>query len=420
MMGLNVTDGTRIGNFFGQLLDDGTNRHSYAHQLMQAFEGIINPALARSRSQRNVYSRVPHHVQPSQVDVNPYQLMMNADEDNVSETMTLMRQIQATISSKFKISGKLSTVAASLTGMNITIHGYSNFAIPTWHNTAVPQNTDASGTVTAKRYAELLRFLHRPTRTGNTDLPYPDDATTISTILYLVQDRNLTDAYPTNAKLVSITGRNNSVPPVRIMDPYDYNATTFHNAYLSGALIESLELDGSAVPLPNMENVLDEENTLFLQSAIPFSDIHRATNFVYTTTAGVYAEQRVPIGPHGQPSALMLYDLTQNRLPHFDKRVQGAVPTALPGFDIVPHMSLWTSIYSKIGFRVPNSDEKTRNRPNIPEKGSFLVWSPYRYYNGKIMTSDPENYFMITNLRTIFGTNVPLGETAHFLEVMPI
>nr|BBJ21306.1 defective capsid protein [Rosellinia necatrix partitivirus 3] len=164
MMGLNVYSDIRIGNFFGQLLSDGTNNHSYAHQLMQAFEGVINPALARSRSQRNVYSRVPHHVQPDATGFNPYQYFMNCDEDNVSEIMTLMRQIQSTISAKFKISGKLSSVAASLTGMNITIHSYSEFALPTWHRTIVPQNATASTSSPAKVFAGHLKFLSKPVR----------------------------------------------------------------------------------------------------------------------------------------------------------------------------------------------------------------------------------------------------------------
>jgi len=421
MMGLNVYDTRRIGNFFGQLLDDGTNRHSYGNQLMQAFEGIINPALARSRSQRNVYSRVTVHHVTHAAPHNPYWILMNCDEDNVSETMTLMRQIQSTISSKFKISGKLANVASSLTGMNITIHGYSNYAVPTWHATTVPQNETTSTTLTAKAYADKLKFLAKPTRTGDTDVGYPDDPTGLQAELYLVSNQNLSTPYPTDDHLVLFSGRNSSVPPVRILDPYDYNASTFHNVFLSGSIIESLELDASAVPLPNSETVLDDENTLFLQSAIPYSDIHRSTNFTFRANGAIWAERRVPIGPHGQPSAIMLYDASENRLPLFDKRVQGAVRNlGRNGFTLRGHMSLWSSIFSKIGFRIPNNDEKTNNRPNLADKGKFLVWSPYRYYNGKIVASGPENYFMITNLRTLFGTNPPLGEVSHFLEVMPV
>jgi hypothetical protein len=421
MMGLNVYSTIRIGNFFGQMLSDGTTNYSYAHQLMQAFEGIINPALARSRSQRNVYSRVPHHVQTDDIGFNPYQHLMNCDDDNVSETMTLMRQIQATISTKFKITGKLATVSASLTGMNITIHGYSNYAVPTWHRSTVPQNATASTLATAKTYSGQLRFLSKPDRSGDTDLKVPTDLNTIENYLYLVTSRNLTDGYPTDTNLVAFNGRNSSTPPVRILDPYDYNATTFHNAYLSGSFIESLELDASAVPLPNPDTVLDEENTLFLQSAIPYSDIHRSTNFTHRSTGAIWAERRAHIGPNGQPAAIMLYDMTENRIPNFDKKVHGYVRLLDGnGFNVRYHMALWTSIFNKIGFRIPNPDDKSHNRPSLEQKGKFLVWSPYRYYNGKVMSSGPENYFMITNLRTIFGTNPPLGETAHFLEVLPV
>jgi hypothetical protein len=426
MMGLDVYGSRRIGNFFAQMLDDTTNNNSYANQLFQAFEGIINPALARSRSQRNVYSRITHHVQPYTTTPNPYQLMMSADEDNVSETMSLMRQIQCTIAAKYKITGKLGSVIASLSGMNITIHGYSNFAVPTWHNHTVKQNQTTATTVTAKTYASKLRFLVIPDRTPDTDLKYPTDATTIDKLLYLVKKNKKSIIapvhFPADTDFVTINGRNSSVPPIRVLDPYDYNATTFHNVFLSGSIIESLELDASAVPLPNTDTVLDDDNTLFLQSAIPISDIHRATNFYYraATAGSIYAERRVPQGPHGQPSATLLYDMTENRLPNFDQNILGAIPATLPGFHIREHTSLWQSIYSKIGFRLPNADEKERSRPELTDKGKFLVWSPYRYYNGKVMSSIPENFYMITNLRTIFGTNPPLGEVAHFLEVIPV
>jgi hypothetical protein len=424
MMGLNVYGSRRIGNFFGQMLDDGTSNNSYAHQLFQAFEGVINPALARSRSQRNVYSRITHHVQPYTSTPNPYQLMMSCDEDNVSETMTLMRQIQTTISAKYKIAGPLASVIASLSGMNITIHGYSNFATPTWHNHTVKQNETSSTVITAKTFSTLTRFLVLPDRAPDTDLKYPTDESTIDKLLYLVKKGKKSATapvhYPADSDLVTFSGRNTSVPTIRVLDPYDYNATTFHNIYLSGSIIESLEIDGSAVPLPNTDTVLDDENTQFLQSAIPLSDVHRATNIYYRTTGAIWAERRVPQGPQGQAAATLLFDISENRLPNFDQNIHGALPTSLPGFNIRPHVSLWTSIYSKIGFRLPNADEKEHSRPELPDKGKFLVWSPYRYYNGKVMTSTPENYFMLTNLRTVFGTNPPLGETAHFLEVLPV
>jgi hypothetical protein len=420
MMGLDVYHNTRIGNFFGQLLSDGTNNFSYGHQLMQAFEGIINPALARSRSQRNVYSRVPHHVQDADNSVNPYFKLMNIDEDNVSETMTLMRQIQTTIKSKFTITGSLASVTASLTGMNILINGNSNYALPTWHATTVVQNATTATVVTAKTYATKLKFLAKPDRAQDTNILIPQDPTTITSLLYLVK-HTTAGVYPEDDNLVLFNGRHHATPAVRVLDPYDYNATTFHNVYLSGSIIESFELDAAAVPYPNLDTVLDEENTLFLQSSLPYSDIHRATNFIYRATGSISAEARVPIGPHGQPSAIMLYDAAQNRLPSFGSHTHGAVPAALPGFNLlsVP-LALWQYAYSKVGFRVPNPDSKTNNRPPLENKGKFLVWSPYRYYNGKVMTSGPENYFMITNLRTLFGTNPPLGETAHFLEVMPV
>jgi regulator of sigma D len=422
LLGQDVTSDSRIGNYFGQLLHDGTNNYSYGHQLMQSFEGIINPALARTRSQRNVYSRINYFTEELSMYDNPYEYLMAIDENNLSETVTTIRQIKSTIESKFKITGSLSSVMASATGLNITIHSYSDFAVPTWHSTAVPQNVTSSAIITAKSYCSKIGMFKDPPKSTSHEIGFPTDSKGLEKQLLLADETDTKSiGYPASADTVKFTPRHTASPPIRVLDPYDYNATTFHNVILSGAMIESLELDSSIVPQPNTETSLDDENTLFLQSAIPYSDIHRASSIAYQATTSIWFEKRTPIGPHGQPATTLLHDSALNRLPIMRASVVGTTPSTLPGFHPLAHVLHWTAVYNRLSFRIPNPDEKKNNRPPLPTKGRLFVWSPYRYYNGKVITAnESENYFMLTNLRTIFGTNPSLGEIAHFLETIPV
>jgi len=103
------------------------------------------------------------------------------------------------------------------------------------------------------------------------------------------------------------------------------------------------------------------------------------------------------------------------------RKVNGTIPTTIPGFHALHHVYHWNSTYNRLAFRVPTIDAKSNASPPISGSAKLILWSPYRYYNGKIINNDAsKNYFMLSNLRTIFGTNPPLGEVAHFLETMPV
>jgi hypothetical protein len=429
MMQLTVYRDDRIGNYFGQLLESEATYHNYGHQLFQAFEGIINPAVARARSNRTSYARSNTYIDNETLpnDLNPYQFLMNIDRNNVSETQTLMRQIANNVEQKLNAKQKLGNVISSLTGMNIMIHSYNDYALPTWHSNNIPTSISDDANITTsngKDIATRLKFLQLPDRTPDTELKYPTDDTVIDKILYLVKkgkkDAKKGPHFPDDHDFIIFRSRSDDRPPHRILDPYDYNPTTFSNVILSGAMIESRSLDGHAVPMPDTQLDLDSENTLFLQSSLPYSDICLGTAFTANPDPIWYAERRYTDPSKGQKCTTMLYDLTENRLPHFDQNIHGPIPATLPGFHPRDHVSLWSQIYSKIGFYIPTSDSKDRNRPNAHRKNAFLAWSPYRYFNGKAMNSQFENYFMIMNLRTVYGTNPSLGEISHFLDTIPV
>lgn len=413
-----------IGQLVGAHLHDGTNNYNYTSQLLQAFEGIVNPALARARSNRSVYSRINYHVQPAEThldNTNPYRYLLPLDDDNASEFRTFLESIGSSIGDSFGSTTPMMNLIATLSGTNLLIHGTCDYAIPTHHLKA----NATSGNVTpatAKTYATKLKFLTNPTRaTGGTWKYDADTAAHISDPMYLVADNTLagynTHIHPTNSQVDKFLPRSSAAPAIRVLDPYDYNATTFKQIYLSGAIIESREIDGSGVPMADHRLTLDEENSQFLQSALPLSSIFRATNF--NAGQDIWVEQRVSADSGRQKATTLLYDMTENRLPGVLKDTPGPV-TRIPGFT-QRWIGQWWSAMSKIGFYTPTFDRDESSRLPDMSKGKVLLWSPYRYDAGKgASTSRPDRIFMLSNLRTIFGTNPPLGEVPYYLEAIPV
>lgn len=418
-----------IGQLFGANLSDGTANFSYASQLAQAFEGIVSPALARARSQKTVYARINFHVQtpPASVDnTNPYRFLLPLDDDNASEFGTFLTQLSDSIGSSFGSTTPMMNVISSLSGTNILIHGYSDYAIPTWH-TVTHARHDTATPIPAKLYATKIHFLTNATNTTGGTRPFPADPTTIDTNFYLVKSTTPTAHYPTTSDVVKFRPRHSAAPAVRILDPYDYNATTFKQAYLSGAFIESLEIDGSGIPLPNADMTLDEENSQFLQSAIPMSTVRRATNYLGTAASALWAERRRPDESGRQKATTLLYDMTENRLGTVTKTVPANHAT-IAGFTLRNFIGNWLSGISRIGFLSPTSDNDEKNRLPDLDKGKIVLWSPYRFDAGRFsnMQADgtrhvnPDRTYMLSNLRTLFGTNPPLGETPYYLEAIPV
>jgi hypothetical protein len=203
-----------------------------------------------------------------------------------------------------------------------------------------------------------------------------------------------------------------------------WDATAF------GLVIENTDIDGTIVAFPNTDVSLGIENTWFADSSFPLRDTHKAIHFDTTDSQHpAHAMKRLrSVRQTRFPAASILVDRTSITLPKY--RAHGVpAPTASIMFPGLTPLSGWNWASWALrfcGFRT--ADARAHNTADDAIPGidrDLLLWSPYTYtgYEGDDDFSSDFQYsriYFITNLRTLFGTDVPLIEVSNGLESMPI
>jgi len=359
---------------------------------------------------------------------NPYTYHLNCDSDNISEMFTILESISKACSDIIPHSGLLGSRYNIAPRLDILRHGYTTYALPTWHYlqiaTQPKENTLSVVRSNSKLIASALHFLEAPEAKTKANPMYPTDDSLIESSLYLVS--GTAKSYPGTVP-DSITGFElfnsdiHAYPRIRIFDPYEYDPSNLSTAIYSGLIIESFEIDGSAIPMPNPDSTLDEENSQFLQSAIPLSHVRQATFFNASSANTTSVEIRAPNRSQGQKAHTMLYDLSDTRLGITDQENAEDIPQEPFGFRIVENFTWFSRMFSTLGFQTKTRENTSESitAPNAPEN-LVLVWSPYRYINITNAARPLEGIYMLTNFRTLYGTNVTLAEIPHFQDLIPI
>jgi hypothetical protein len=421
-------DNFSIGQLFGQLLATTSNVLNYDSKLFQSFLALFNPIVERSLQRRNTFSPTPitPYTSSTHARFNPYICMLHATALDITEMTTVLESVSHALSNILSFKGQLGTLYDNLSGIDILRHGYSSYALPTWHagTTSPPTASLPLLHQNASQRARTLRFMQPiHERTNGTSLRFPADKTTINQILYLVKDITKSTNFPnpdTDYRMFS--PRYDVSPRLRILDPYDVNTSTLSSVVYSGLIIESLEIDGSIVLQPDADNTLDECNSQVLQSAVPVQLIRRATLFTgSTTTSPVHCVQRVQHTHASQKASISLYDAGESRLGVFDKSVDEPVPAALPAFRIREHTSWFSRMFNIIAYKTTSPDASTDDTDTRVPNGHFTLWSPYRYVSQTwIPSRQSMSLYMLVNMRTNYGMNAPLSEIAHPNDLLPI
>lgn len=418
---------TKNGSIFGQHLSCPSHTLDYSSKLMQSFTALFNPVIERSIQRRNTLA--PTYVTPfaptDKARFNPYIVLLHATSNDISEMQTVLESVSAALSSVLSFKGQLGSIYDNLQGLDILRHGYSSFALPTWHNGTISIPT-ASKPIKVQNHrdrASTLKFLQPFTPENATDLRYPSDESTINKILYLVKKVTKTDNFPSHDDFRTFHPRYDVNPRLRVLDPYDLNVSTLSSVIHTGLIIESLEVDGSIVLQPDVDSTLDECNSQLLQSAVPLHSIRRATSFTGNGNfhSRVDAINRVQHLHASQKASISLYDAGENRLGVFDLKVDEPIPTELPAFRVREHTSWFSRMYNVIAYKTTSPESSTDDTATRVSPGSVIAWSPYRYVSQSWKPdAQASNAFMLLNWRTVYGMNVPLAEIAHPSDLIPI
>nr|UYB78866.1 coat protein [Gaeumannomyces tritici partitivirus 3] len=423
----NAWNAVKIGQLLGQHINASANVLDYSSKLIQAFYSMYNPVVERSLQRRNSFAPTPctPYEENTKETFNPYICFLHATDSDITEMTTVLESVSNALSTVVTFKGQLGSLYDSLNGLDILRHGYSSYALPTWHHASVglPTRTKAIKVQNAKERASTLVFLQTFTPANANDLKYPTDESTIDKIMYLVKKVTKSDNFPDpDADYRYFSPRYDVSPRLRVLDPYNDSVSTLSSVVYCGLIIESFEVDGSIVLHPDVDSTLDECNSQVLQSAVPLAIIRRATTIAATeATSRTDALQRVQHVHTSQKASVSLIDAGEHRLGVFDLKADEALPSELPSFRIREHTSWFSRMYNIISYKTTSPEAASDDTNPRVANGRLIAWSPYRFVSQSWKTNAQASHtFMITNMRTNYGMNIPLFEIAHPNDLLPI
>jgi len=454
-----------IGNLIGSLRSPTfdmlhQNEHtypSYQSKLRQSFDSTYNPVLLRDYTRRNHLAPVnivsPTFTTPHP---NPYDILFAYTPTNFTELPVIFHAIGARIIASSLTSKSLAEICSAPSGTSILTHGYSTFALPTWHSvqilprngTTSPEHIKVSPTEIRQHSLDVafdLKFLIPPTASDDQfqfELPlsvtkctvddkHPVNITPAPASLTLVSHPDEKVAIPAANEFVLFDEEHDPAPTVLVLNPSESDTETAWKATAFGMVIESFEIDGCVFPHPNSAAAPATENARFLESAIPYDLVK--SHLRYNTVSETSVRTRALEKRNAFKAATIKYDYSKCFLPQYAARMlQQLNYNHLPTFTYVPHVTLPHHMAQFYCYKIESpahQDQDDRLPPNV-SKNSIFLWSPYSYTpnppsysnphsrSGKCASS-PRCYF-ISNLRTMFGTDPQLITCHNALTAMPI
>jgi hypothetical protein len=450
-----------IPDFLGITIDQAhpNTANYYSSKLYQVFTSVFNPVLFRDFQRRSTLSTLSLRAPPFPTpDVNAYDCLFSATSPNLRELRSTLQAVATVLSGNVVCKQNLGTLISSASGSSILKHGYSDFALPTWsHNenankTVVFQAINVLASVSEADRAADISFLQRPANALVANTPIID--VRLATVaepdndVPLPANHQLTRYWPWSLRrtanpnpmirwpahnrhdLVQFDDSLHTTPRVLVLDTDGDKTVTAHLATLSGKIIESFELAGSTVEMPDTRKPLGLQNSMFADSAIPYAHVSFATRFRPRAPASILAPlARARPNPKPRlPASSLLYDRTLIMLPRLNINVvDPALPETLPGMTRRDNVSFIRYTQSFLGLHTVDGSDNNRNLDAIPGTSSdrLLLWSPYSYtpyesHDDVLPDLHESRHYFITNFRTLFGTDFNLVETKHPFEAMPV
>lgn len=411
-----------VRNIFGARTPVGT----YPSDIIQAIDTLFNPVTQRANLQRNMLARLATfpYVTPFDNNLNPYIYLLGADEDNCPQVTSFLTSMASHIQHDLKCTDVLGACFSSSSGIEIMVHYYSNMSFPTYFpGTDGPVNAE----ITARTYATQVGFMTpRIDDPNRLPIPYPAEPAQnqppveIAEALYMrprIVGPYDPDTDPDDVNLF-ITSQH-VTPDVIYFHPWDYIPTTFAQNVANGLHIETSGISSVSIPMQKPEDPLTDTNSQFLNSAIP---AHMIKIPALITRDNPFEDFEIYNGnAQNQIVRLGLFSAHLNRYPRFDATVAEPANTPLTtvGFHATPHIGKLRRMTNTFAFKHGTADE-CETTSAWPDS-TLYIWSSYRYYNTKIVSSSPQisKISFIANWRTVYGTNVTMARSKHPFRLIP-
>jgi hypothetical protein len=402
-----------VAQFIGASTSSGTYRNWLYNAILSVFSPVTGKSLLRRTNIEHVplfpqFISIPQDSTAAAQTNNLYTIFLNANPRNVKSTQSFIIEFSNIASSLYDAKFQLGAIPDDLSGVSILTHGYSQFALPTWHYLEVSDTPAGHKATDSETYATKIKYLQPLAYAKKQILKYPAAASQITKFLYLVEDiaHDATNE-PKSDKIITFQEDVHIAPKVQWLQPYSQGDQAISYSAISGLIIESFEIDGSSVPLPDTTIGMRFANNQFLQGSIPLTHVHHGAS-----EQGYHPYHRSTVMKNAQKISLDFYNLAQSRLPNFDlDTADPYTPTVIPGFTIVPHLRGLFASFSKLSFM-------STSAPLVSER--FHVWSPYRYVvEEQDAVPSESQILMLINHRCLYGTSVPLTGTENPSALIP-
>nr|AFR78159.1 putative capsid protein [Sclerotinia sclerotiorum partitivirus 1] len=462
-----VSNELYVADILGYAYSSSGNGTYINSKFYQIFSSVFNPVLFRDQQRRPTLAATDLIAPSAGTDhPNAYDVLFAASPDNLPELQIVFQTVSAYLDGQLKCSSTLGSLLSKPEGTKIFDHGYSAYALPIWikndptsigHHTATTRLRLASPAVRAATISFLSPPATRPTAaTAVTDVIYdeanppvthdlPADTAIHHTWPFsLLSSAAAATVFPVlsttnapNGNTVIFNSELHTTPKVMVLDTSDISTIAADLVTLSGKIIESFEIDGSTIEMPNEFKNLGLQNSMFADSAVPYVHCISATAF-YPRTAGSILpplHRSNPTTGRSLPASSLMIDRTMVYLPQVDATdyahgnmstsiIDAPAPTGLAGLTQTRRTDWLRYLQSFLGFKTATTVNTTTKLAHMEEQ-RLLAWSPYSYNPARSSDDhtpayDAEPHYFLLNLRTFFGTDCKLVMTQHPYKAMPV
>jgi hypothetical protein len=446
-----------IADIIGVTMDQTTNTtFSYMNsKFYQIFTAVFNPVLFRDFQRRSTLATLSLEAPKfKSASPNAYDVLFGTSSANLRELRVVLQAVSSILSGHVTMSKNLGQIICASSGIDILKHGYSTYALPTWSS-----NTNLS----SSQIDAMTKYVHTSEADRATDISFltapsvrPPATFAIAAVKYvdehsdpveLPANRSLLNQMPysrihddldnrlqwpaPHRDFVLFNDLEHTNPRVLVLDILGDKTVSAHLATLAGKIIETFELDGTTIEIPNIDKPLGLQNCLFADSAIPYKYVIRALKFHPRAAGSILPPlRRARPNPHPRlPASSLLRNRLSISNPVFHSHTIDALPprTDFPGFTSHGNVDWIRYSQSFVGLRTCSGSEHSINHDAVSGMtfGRLHVFSPYTYtpyeddHDYEPDYSQSRSYFL-TNLRTFFGTDYNLIEVKHPYEAMPV
>lgn len=371
---------------------------------------LFNPITNRTQTQRPTLTKIDLTPQDLGNDiniVNPYIHLLGIDSENLTLVESHLQSVALLMEDNYPNAPKLGSILQPEKTQIMLNHYYSEIPLPTWH-TSVPHKEKLATNTTSAVAANTLQYRVGKVNSNPYSITFPASKSLYVENLYLAKDEKLDKTKP-SFKYSGFRSMRDVKPDVRHFCPFETSSNNIYSNLICGRLIEYEELTSCSVPQPNPANTILEENSYFLESAVPMNNID--------TDAGNLAIQTCfisrTIHPARQPTVRIdLLNRSTDRIPYFNPLVPAVTDDPIPGFHKKSNLSNTQLACNSFCTTIKSGSSQTE----LPSGQTKLhAWSSYRYFNIHQSTDVPitNRKLMLLNFRTHHGTNVTLVETPH-------